>query len=146
MVWDIVFQLTYKVEDADWSRDMRGKNVISAIPLRTWLVLCTTRDEAIAQDFVQTLVKVNPPMGIQLERPEMYVNFVNICACFCLFMCACVCVYVFTNVISKLLTMHLFFLRTEVLIALYDFMAQLGSMLVCILTFYSILIRSDAQR
>jgi len=64
-------KFSYKVEDADWSRDMRGKNVISAIPLRTWLVLYTSRDAAIAQDFVQTLERVNPPMGIKIDKPEM---------------------------------------------------------------------------
>ena len=91
MLFEIVFQFSYKVEDADWSRDMRGKNVISAIPLRTWLVLYTSRDAAIAQDFVQTLERVNPPMGIKIDKPEMYVDFVNICVCFCLFIRVCVC-------------------------------------------------------
>ena len=65
------FQFSYKAEDADWSRDMRGANLISTINLNKWMILFSSRDKGIAQDFYQTLQKVNPPMGIEVNKPEM---------------------------------------------------------------------------
>lgn len=47
---------------------MRGKILISPVPLRDFMVLSTGRDADKAQDFVQTLQKVGPAMGIDVSR------------------------------------------------------------------------------
>ena len=58
---------------------MRGKSLISAIPLSKWLILFTSRDRGLAQDFKQTIQKVNPPMGISVGEPELYVSHWFLC-------------------------------------------------------------------
>eukprot|EP00794_Sanderia_malayensis_P014355 gene14355-15851_t len=62
---------SYKPEDADWSRDMRGAALISTINLDDWALFFTRRDGGIAQDFYQTLCKVNGPMNINTRKPSM---------------------------------------------------------------------------
>ena len=64
-------QFKYKPADADWSREMRGNTLISAISLRNYMVLFTSRDYEKAQDFVQTLRRVGPPMGINIGDARM---------------------------------------------------------------------------
>ena len=50
---------------------MRGNTLISAISLRNYMVLFTSRDYEKAQDFVQTLRRVGPPMGINIGDARM---------------------------------------------------------------------------
>jgi aubergine-like protein len=52
---------------------MRGAELRSAMPLDSWMILFTSRDSGIAQDFLQTLQRVCGPMGIQVSKPMMYV-------------------------------------------------------------------------
>lgn len=61
-------QLNYRPHEADWSRDMRGKVLITPVSLNDFMILSTRRDAEKAQDFVQTLQKVGPAMGIQVTR------------------------------------------------------------------------------
>ena len=60
---------SYKPEDADWSREMRGNRLISCIPLNHWVMIHTGRDESKARDFLGNLKRVGPPMGIQVNDP-----------------------------------------------------------------------------
>jgi len=48
---------------------MRGKRLITSVSLRNWLVIFFRRNTQQAQDFVQTLSRVGPPMGMQIESP-----------------------------------------------------------------------------
>ena len=59
----------YKPSDADWSREMKGHQLISAVPLNKFLLLFSRRDSAKAQDFFNCLAKVGPPMGMQIADP-----------------------------------------------------------------------------
>lgn len=51
---------------------MRGKPVISAVSLKDYMILHTRRDGNIAEDFIRTLKKVGPPMGIYIDDPNRY--------------------------------------------------------------------------
>ncbi|XP_048257294.1 piwi-like protein 1 [Haliotis rufescens] len=64
-------EVHYKQEDADWSRDMRGKHLLVPVSLENWVVLSTQRDSPLAQDLVQTLGRVGPPMGMNFSKPLM---------------------------------------------------------------------------
>ncbi|KAL4223114.1 Piwi-like protein 1 [Mactra antiquata] len=63
-------ELIYKAEDADWSRDMRGKKLITSVHLQNWCVIFFKRNNGQAQDFVQTLSRVGPPMGMRIGAPH----------------------------------------------------------------------------
>ena len=56
---------------ADWSREMRNQKLIDAVPLRDWVILFTQRDMRQAQDFLQSLSRVAPGMGLPVSPPEM---------------------------------------------------------------------------
>lgn len=45
---------------------MRGNTLISAVPLTNIMMVFTSRDGDKADDFVQTLRRVGPPMGINV--------------------------------------------------------------------------------
>ena len=62
-------QFNYKPADADWGREMRGMTLLTVVDLREWAVLFTDRDAPKAQDFVQTMSKVGPGMGINVSDP-----------------------------------------------------------------------------
>jgi len=63
-------QFSYKIEEADWSREMRGKPLISAVNLTNWVVVFTNRSTNIVEDFVETLKKVAGPFGMNVSDPE----------------------------------------------------------------------------
>lgn len=63
--------LNYKQDEADWSRDMRGKKMIVSVPLNNWLILFTKKDNNNAKDLSQTLSQVGPPMGMRIAPPKM---------------------------------------------------------------------------
>lgn len=51
---------------------MRGNTLISTVPLSNYMIVFAPRDGDKAQDFVQTLKRVGPPMGIDVRDPAMY--------------------------------------------------------------------------
>ena len=65
----LYLQYSYKQQEADWSRDMRGKHLISSVNLDSYLLVCTGRDSGIAEEFVITLQKVGSSMGIRVAQP-----------------------------------------------------------------------------
>nr|ASW22511.1 piwi2 [Nematostella vectensis] len=58
-------------DQADWGRDATREKVISAVNLNNWMVFFTQRDSGKANDFVQTMNKCAPAMGIQVNQPKM---------------------------------------------------------------------------
>ncbi|OWF41593.1 piwi-like protein 1 [Mizuhopecten yessoensis] len=64
-------QCNYKQEDADWSRDLRGKQLVTSVPLQNWVICFTRRDSGNASDLVNTLCKVGPPMGMSIGNPTL---------------------------------------------------------------------------
>ncbi|XP_050410260.1 piwi-like protein 1 [Patella vulgata] len=65
-------QLSYRQDECDWSRDMRGKKLKNTVDLNNWIVMSTRRDSGAAQDLVQTLNRVGGPMGMRIQSPRMY--------------------------------------------------------------------------
>ena len=61
---------TYDPSKADWDRELRGKHLIDAVRLDNWLFLYTMRDEQNAQAFLTALMRVAPPMNMQVSRPQ----------------------------------------------------------------------------
>ena len=57
---------------ADWGRDATRERVITAVPLRCWVVLYTKRDQARANDYIGTMLKVCPQMGIDAQPPTRF--------------------------------------------------------------------------
>ena len=62
---------SYKIEDADWSKETRGKQLIDAKQLEKWAVICTQRDQNTGSDFVETLKRVCGPMGMNVANPNV---------------------------------------------------------------------------
>ena len=71
-------QFSYKQQDADWSRETRGKKLIQTIHMGNWVLLHTQRDSNIANDFKQTLQRVCGPMGMNVNEPVMYVFLISL--------------------------------------------------------------------
>ena len=53
--------------EADWNKELIKEHVISAVPLRKWLLVFTKRDSSKAMDFLNMMKKVAPPMGIEVR-------------------------------------------------------------------------------
>lgn len=64
-------QFSYKIQDADWSKETRGKALISTVNLTKWILVYTQRDQKTAQDLTQTLQRVCGPMGMQVAEPQL---------------------------------------------------------------------------
>ncbi len=64
--------MTYKAEEADWSRPLRESQFFGRIEkLDSWLALCSRADERNLMNFVDMLNRVARPMGTAVERPTM---------------------------------------------------------------------------
>lgn len=63
--------LNYKQDDADWSREMRGKKMIASVNLEKWMILFTQRDATSARELTQTLSQVAPPMGMGIIKQPL---------------------------------------------------------------------------
>ncbi|KAH3863467.1 hypothetical protein DPMN_026456, partial [Dreissena polymorpha] len=57
---------------ADWSRAATNEHVITAVPLKTWVVMYTKRDHSKAIDFIDTMLKVAGTMGIDCSQPTRF--------------------------------------------------------------------------
>lgn len=64
---------------ADWTREMREMNMISAPPLDNWLLFYTLCNVTESHTHLQTLHRVSGPLGIGLQRATMWGFF---CCCF----------------------------------------------------------------
>ncbi|KAJ9591964.1 hypothetical protein L9F63_001476, partial [Diploptera punctata] len=56
---------------ADWGAVSTRNTVLSVVDLERWFMLYTHRDMRFAKDFVMTMHKVGPQMGIQVCEPRM---------------------------------------------------------------------------
>lgn len=71
---DIIFGGNRKVpgsQQAEWSGALSRNLVISAIDLMSWVLLRTARDLRYGNDFIDTMQKVGPQMGIQIAQPSV---------------------------------------------------------------------------
>ncbi|XP_078682113.1 piwi-like protein 1 isoform X3 [Branchiostoma floridae x Branchiostoma belcheri] len=70
-IWQRSGSYNYKPQDADWGKEMRGQQLISCVPMQNWLFIFPQRNSPQAQDFLQALVRVGPPMGMNINKPIM---------------------------------------------------------------------------
>lgn len=59
-------------EQADWTSAAMKNNVMSAIDFQRWLIIYTGQDERLAKDFVETLMRLGPRMGINITPPQRH--------------------------------------------------------------------------
>ncbi|KAK3090400.1 hypothetical protein FSP39_011581 [Pinctada imbricata] len=57
-------------DSADWGGAATRNKVITAVDFRRWVVLYTKRDQPRAQNFIQTMMKCCPQMGIMCDNPS----------------------------------------------------------------------------
>ncbi|KAG2470727.1 PIWL1 protein, partial [Polypterus senegalus] len=56
---------------ADWTKEMRGVQLMSTQPLENWMILFIRRNSDCAYSLVQFLGKVCSPLGIRIQKPIM---------------------------------------------------------------------------
>lgn len=71
---DIVFgsRTVQAGENADWGGATSRERVITAVPLRNWVVLYTKRDQSKANDYITWMMKLCPQMGIDCSPPTRF--------------------------------------------------------------------------
>ena len=67
----ISVQFSYRPGEPDWSREMRGAQLISAVNHQNYMMVFTSRDADKAQDLFQSLQRVGPPMGMRFDEPML---------------------------------------------------------------------------
>merc|ERR1711973_1052694 len=63
---------SYKVDNADWGSSFRNWNQWSAISCAKWAILNNSRDEAVTKEFVSSLKKVAPSLGMTMGNPKVF--------------------------------------------------------------------------
>ena len=54
----------------DWTRDLFN-DILVAVKINNWLLVCTDKDNSKAQDFSKCLIEVAQKMGIKINSPKM---------------------------------------------------------------------------
>ena len=62
---------TYKVDNADWGTCFRKWNSFSAPDLTKWAVIHSQKDDAVTKEFVNSMTKVTPSLGMKWSKPRM---------------------------------------------------------------------------
>jgi len=63
--------LNYQAAQADWGRSQRGMYLQEAKSLNEWLFVFPSRERQKAEIFCNTLQKVGPPMGLNVQNPQL---------------------------------------------------------------------------
>ncbi|XP_069123522.1 piwi-like protein 1 isoform X1 [Argopecten irradians] len=58
--------------NADWGRDATRQHVITAVPLKNWVVLYTKRDGTKASNYIKQMLQCCPQMGIECQPPVRF--------------------------------------------------------------------------
>uniref|UniRef100_A0A146L2S0 Piwi-like protein 1 n=1 Tax=Lygus hesperus TaxID=30085 RepID=A0A146L2S0_LYGHE len=56
----------------DWTRGATNNPMLSVVDLESWYIICTKRDEKIAEDFVSMCSNVSSKIGIQVKKPTIW--------------------------------------------------------------------------
>ena len=59
----------------DWGRDL-STDILVAVKINNWILVCTDKDNLKAQDFSKCLVEVGSKMGIKINPPKV-INLPN---------------------------------------------------------------------
>ena len=63
---------TYQLENADWGTCFRKWSSYSVQACTKWAVVCANRDEAVTKEFIASLCKVSPSLGMTMNKPKMF--------------------------------------------------------------------------
>jgi len=63
---------TYKMDNADWSSCFRNWSQFSVVNLQKWAVVVPTKDAGLATEFVNSLKKVGPSLGMTVGNPKEF--------------------------------------------------------------------------
>ena len=55
----------------DFSKEMRSKQLFTAVSLSKWMIIVSQRDSTLTQDFVETITKVCRQMAVNLAPPRI---------------------------------------------------------------------------
>ena len=61
----------YKSDNADWGSCFRKWNCFGSIAVSKWVVLHSQKDEAITKEFIASLTKLTPSLGMKLAKHKM---------------------------------------------------------------------------
>ena len=62
---------TYQLDNADWGNCFRKWSSFSAMACTKWAVVHSSRDEASTKEFITSLTKVAPSLGMTMSKPKM---------------------------------------------------------------------------
>ena len=63
---------TYQIENADWGTAFRKWNSFSAPSCSKWAIVFNPKDEAVTKEFVNSLKKVAPSLGLTMAAPKTF--------------------------------------------------------------------------
>jgi len=63
---------SYQLENADWSSAFRKWNSVSVGDCKKWAVMYANRDEAAVKEFVSSILKVAPSLGMKMGNPKTF--------------------------------------------------------------------------
>ncbi|XP_053210544.1 piwi-like protein 1 [Panonychus citri] len=63
---------TSTIKNGEFSREMRGRTLYKPINFERWAMIFTARDEALATEFKNSMVRVGGPMGINFGNPRPF--------------------------------------------------------------------------
>ncbi|XP_005096149.1 piwi-like protein 1 [Aplysia californica] len=62
-------EISYDIQYADWSRNMRNIHLLNAVPMTNWLVIYPSRCGQVAGELSDCLIRVGKGMGMQIMQP-----------------------------------------------------------------------------
>ena len=62
---------SYKTENADWGGAFRNWKQWSVVNCTKWVVINAAKDSASTKEFVNSLIKVSPSLGMILKNPKV---------------------------------------------------------------------------
>ena len=63
---------TYQLDNADWSKCFRKWESFKGVNLTKWAVLIGPKDESQTKEFLSSLTKVAPSLGMIIKAPKMF--------------------------------------------------------------------------
>ena len=57
----------HKPQDAEWSREMKGKKQLTSVGLANWVVVFPKKDQVPAKNLVSALQRVCPGLGMTVR-------------------------------------------------------------------------------
>ena len=60
--------------NGDFGREAMQEAMLTAVPLRSWIVICTKKDNSRAFEFINMVKRVSPPLGMEVANPTVSVS------------------------------------------------------------------------